>query len=68
MKNLTLISSFFMIAMCSIMTYYLLFTDLMADRLYGTERAILTGLMIVYGLYRCYRVVTLLKNEKRKSV
>ncbi|MBS1651257.1 MAG: hypothetical protein JSU07_04525 [Bacteroidetes bacterium] len=32
-----------------------IFTDIMADKMYGSKRTVFIGLLIAYSLYRAYR-------------
>lgn len=54
-----------MVVMCAILAYYFIFTNFLQDRIYGPKRNILSGLLVVYGLYRTYRVYQLMKPKKK---
>jgi len=57
----------FIITMCVVFSYFLLFTDLMIETLYGTKRTIFVSVLLAYGAFRAYRLVAGLKNQKTKN-
>ncbi|MFN5417000.1 MAG: hypothetical protein ACK5B9_08100 [Flavobacteriia bacterium] len=67
MKSITIILAGFSIVMCLVLTYFLLFTELVAERLTGTNRLILVGVLIAYALFRSFRTYKLIKNKEYES-
>jgi hypothetical protein len=57
----------FMVVMCLVMAYFLLFSDLLIERLYGFKRHLFVALILVYGLYRAFRLYTLIQNNKKEE-
>ena len=53
--------------MCLVLTYFLLFTELVEERLTGTNRLILVGVLISYALFRSYRIYKLIKKSDYES-
>jgi hypothetical protein len=51
------------ILICLILVYNLSMTNLFEDRLFGTRRLILTILLVIYAVFRMYKVYRLLKNK-----
>lgn len=46
----------FIIAMCVVLSCFLLFTDLMADTISGNKRTLFVAILLAYGAYRSYRL------------
>ncbi len=67
MKSITLILAGFSIVMCLVLTYCLLFTELVGERLTGTNRLILVGVLIAYALFRSYRTYKLIKHKEDEA-
>jgi ABC-type Fe3+-siderophore transport system permease subunit len=67
MKSITIILAGFSIVMCLVLTYFLLFTELVEERLTGTNRLILVGVLIAYALFRSFRTYKLIKNKEYES-
>ncbi len=66
-KNITYIVAGFMIIMCLVMSYYLLFTDLLIRDLYGFKRQIFIAILLLYGTYRGFRLYSEIKKDKRNN-
>jgi len=54
--------SAFMILMCVIMLYFMLFTDLLKENMNGQKRMLFSLILGLYALYRSYRLYTFLKK------
>ncbi|TSJ41671.1 hypothetical protein [Fluviicola chungangensis] len=66
-KNATLFIAGAMVVMCIVMSYYLLFTDLLIDKLYGFKRNLFVGILLMYGAYRVYRIYDSIKKNKNEK-
>lgn len=55
--------SVFMIVMSLVLAGYLAFTDLV-DTLYGWKRTTLEAMLVVYSVYRAYRLYIDIKSNK----
>lgn len=64
MKYISASLALFSVAMCLVISYFLVFTDLLSERLSGTNRQILIAVLIAYALYRSYRIIKLLKTQR----
>ncbi|MDR0801332.1 hypothetical protein [Fluviicola sp.] len=53
--------------MCLIFAYYLVFTDLVLQTLYGTKRQIMIAMLLVYAFYRGYRLYLGIRNNRREK-
>jgi hypothetical protein len=62
-KSISQILSGFIVILCLILAGFFLFSDLMIDRLYGTRRNILSGVLLLYAVFRFFRI----KNEWNKE-
>lgn len=67
MKTVNLGISFVSIITCLIFAYFLLFTDLKEDTLYGTKRIILSIIFIIYALLRVYRAYKQFKTKDNET-
>jgi flagellar biosynthesis protein FliQ len=67
MKTVNLAISFVSIITCLIFAYFLLFTDLKEDTLYGNKRIILSIIFIVYALLRMYRAYKQFKTKDNET-
>ena len=63
-KNATLFIAGAMIVMCLVMCYYMLFTDILIDKLYGTKRTIFVVILLAYAAYRGYRIYDTIKKNR----
>jgi len=50
--------------MCLVLAYYLQFTDLMLDRVYGNRRLIVVLMLVIYAIFRVFRIVIAYKKDK----
>ncbi|WP_300356254.1 hypothetical protein [Fluviicola sp.] len=66
-KNITHIVAGFMIIMCLVMTYYLLFTDLFIEKIYGFKRNAFIVLLLGYAAYRAFRLYTTIKKDREEK-
>ncbi len=66
-KNVNFFISGFMVIMCLILSYYLIFTDLKMDTLNGFKRQMCIAILLLYGFYRGFRLYTLIKNSKKEE-
>ena len=62
-KNFTLITTGFIVIMCLVMVYFMLFTDLMIETMNGTKRIAFIVVMLIYAAFRSYRLYKLLQNN-----
>lgn len=67
MKTVNLAISFVSIITCLIFAYFLLFTDLKEDTLYGNKRIILSIIFIIYALLRIYRAYKQFKTKDNET-
>jgi len=61
---LNIVLTGFIILMCLVLTYFLLFTELMADGLTGNRRLILVLILMAYALFRGYRLYKMMKKKE----
>ena len=52
----------FMVIMSLVLAFFLIFTDLMADSLFGNKRIVLSVILIAYAVYRSYRLYVTVKR------
>lgn len=64
MKLISISLALFSVVMCLAISYFLLFTELLIERVSGTNRTILIAVLLVYGTYRLYRVIKLIKIKE----
>jgi FlaA1/EpsC-like NDP-sugar epimerase len=57
----------FMVIMCLVFAYFLMFTELMEDRLYGQNRWILTGVLLAYAAFRVFRLYRSIQEYKKQD-
>lgn len=50
--------------MCLVLAYFIQFTDLKADTLYGNRRLILVLMLLIYAIFRVFRIVIAYKKDK----
>ncbi|MEY4603117.1 MAG: hypothetical protein RIT43_409 [Bacteroidota bacterium] len=62
------ILSFFMILLCIVMAGFLVLTDLMKENLFGTKRVVFIVVLLMYALFRAYRLMLFLREQKEDSV
>jgi hypothetical protein len=67
LKSVSHILSGFIVVLCLVMAGFFLFTDLMIDKLYGTRRNILTGVMLLYAVFRFFRIKNALNKENNEN-
>jgi len=65
--NTNIIFACFIIAICLIMAYFVAFTELWNDKLQGNTRTIFVGMMLLYAVFRSYRLVKAFKEQNRKN-
>lgn len=63
-KNFKYITGFFVIVMCLVLAYYLQFTALMLDRVYGNRRLIIVLMLVLYAIFRIFRLIIAYKKDK----
>ena len=57
-----------MVIMCLVMSYYLLFTDMLLDKgLYGFKRHLFVVILLVYASYRSFRLYTEIKKDRAQK-
>jgi hypothetical protein len=56
-----------MVVMCLIFAYYLLFSDLIIDKLFGFKRNMMVALLLLYGTYRGWRLYSTIQKDKREK-
>jgi hypothetical protein len=56
----------FIIAMCVVLSGFLLFTDLMAESIHGTKRTVFVVILLAYGAYRGYRLYRTTKDQEEE--
>jgi len=61
------ILSFFMILICVVMAGFFLFTDVMKENLFGTKRVVFIIVLLMYALFRTYRLILVLREQKEDS-
>jgi len=59
--------SFFMILICVVMAGFFLFTDVMKENLFGTKRVVFIIVLLMYALFRTYRLILVLREQKEDS-
>jgi len=64
-KNVTYLFAGFMVVMCLVMSYYLVFTDILIEKLYGFKRHLFVALMLIYGAYRTFRLYSIIQKDRR---
>ncbi len=50
--------------MCLVLAYFIQFTDLKSDTLYGNRRLILVLMLVIYAIFRIFRLVIAYKKDK----
>jgi hypothetical protein len=68
MHKINSILTAFMILVCVIMAGFFLFTDIMKDTLFGTERIVFIIVLLTYALYRAYRLRVILREQKEEGL
>lgn len=63
-KGFKYVTGIGVVAMCLVLAYYLQFTDIMFDRVYGTRRTIIVVMLAVYSVFRIIRLVLAYKKDK----
>ncbi|MCE3295184.1 MAG: hypothetical protein K0R65_898 [Crocinitomicaceae bacterium] len=66
MKQISVLLASFSVVMCLVLSYFLIFTELMRDRLYGTNRQILVAILLFYCVFRIFRIYKLIKNKQNE--
>ncbi|WP_341903116.1 hypothetical protein [Fluviicola taffensis] len=66
-KNVTNFAAGFMVILCLIFSYYLLFTDVFIDKVSGFKRQAFGILFLLYGIYRAFRLYYLIKKNKSEE-
>jgi hypothetical protein len=54
----------FIIVVSFVMTYFLTFTNLMIEDLSGNKRTAFIFVLLVYGIYRSYRLYLMIKKKQ----
>ncbi len=67
MKYISVIFACFSVVMCIVLAYFLLFTELAAERLQGNYRQLLVGILLLYCVFRIFRIYKFIKNTKHES-
>lgn len=49
------------------MSYYLLFTDILLETLYGFKRNLFVVILLVYGAYRSFRLYSTIKKDRAQK-
>lgn len=63
-NQISVILACFSIVMCLVLSYFLLFTELLIERIDGRNRQILVGILLLYSVFRIFRIYQTLKNKK----
>jgi hypothetical protein len=50
------------------MAGFLVLTDLMKENLFGTKRVVFIVVLLMYALFRAYRLMLFLREQKEDSV
>ncbi|MCE2711904.1 MAG: hypothetical protein LW688_05120 [Cryomorphaceae bacterium] len=56
-----------MILICVVMAGFFLFTDVMKENLFGTKRVVFIIVLLMYALFRTYRLILVLREQKEDS-
>jgi len=67
--NINSILAAFIIVMCLVFSWFLLFTDMMSEagNLRGQKRSILVAILLGYAVYRGYRLYRSIKDHQQQK-
>jgi len=66
-NNITNILAGFIIVMCVVFSYFLLFTEMMSDTMKGSKRIIFIVILLSYGAYRAYRIYRNIQESNHEN-
>ncbi|MDH4474548.1 MAG: hypothetical protein QE487_18230 [Fluviicola sp.] len=67
MLNINTVFTLFIIAMCLVFAYFMAFTNLKEDDLYGTPRKVFIAIMLIYAGFRGYRLVKAYRKQQNEN-
>jgi len=67
LNSINAIFTGFVIVLCVVFSYFLLFTDLMIDTMHGTKRTVFVIVLLSYGAFRGYRLIRSFKEGKESK-
>lgn len=67
LNNINTIFSLFSILICFVFTYFIAFTNLFIEDLHGTKRKVFIVILLLYGIYRIFRLVKFVRDERTKT-
>ena len=67
LNNVNTILAGFIIVMCVVFAYFMLFTDMMKDEISGTKRIVFVVILLAYGTYRAWRLYKSIEESKKED-
>lgn len=67
LNSINAIFTGFVIILCVVFSYFLLFTDLLIETMHGPKRTIFVIVLLSYGAFRAYRLIKSVKQGKESK-
>lgn len=64
-NSISMVLTGFVVIICLVLVYFLSFTELMIDNLYGNKRIIFIVLLIAYAGFRSFRLYTMYTKKSK---